>query len=383
MPVPATINFNFMAFTDLEPMFRQSLNTGKATLSYLQTKHEGADTEDLIRLGLTLNQYRHSNVDYNADPMTQMAYPVFDSFNPLAKNVSGIIVTTIYWRLLFANILPNNVKGVICVLSNTLGETVTYRLDGRTATYVGVGDLHDPKYDSFVVTRDISDYITERASIETSSYTTVALDGGYTSYQIHVYPSEDMEAIYITNDPIIYAVVVAVIFVFTSMVFFLYDRLQEFRQEKVMTKAVQSTAVVTSLFPEAVHDRLFAETAEAQKGKSKDKISDTWTARSDALVRQQTLADVMRSSANGGNHQNSKPIADKFEAVTVLFADMAGMFFYLLSLSLSSLPHVSFISFPHIALNELQGSQNGLVPVNQRMSSSYLKNSTVPLIEWL
>lgn len=320
-----------MAFTDLAPMLNQSLTTGKATLSYLQTTHEGADTEDLIRLSLTLNQYRHSNIDYNADPMTQMAYPVFDSFDPTTKNVSALIVTTIYWRVLFNDILPSNVKGVICVLSNTLGETITYRLDGKTATYVGVGDLHDPKYDNFVVNRDISDYITERASIETSSYTTVALDGGYTSYQIHVYPSEDMEATYVTNDPIIYAVVVAAIFVFSSIVFFLYDRLQEHRQEKVMTKAVQSTAVVTSLFPEAVHDRLYAETAEAQKEKSSEKAADTWTAKPGSLAGQPTLADVM-SSRNGrrssGSHlnNNSKPIADKFEAVTVLFADMAGGF---------------------------------------------------------
>ena len=320
-----------MAFTDLAPMFNQSLNTGEATLSYLQTTHEGSDTEDMIRLSLTLNQYRHSNIDYNADPMTHMAYPVFDSFDPTTKNVSGIIATTIYWRLLFNNILPSNVKGVICVLSNSLGETATYRLDGRNATYVGVGDLHDEKYDNFAVTRDISDYITERASIETSSYTTVALDGGYTSYQIRVYPSEDMEATYVTNDPILYAVVVATIFVFSSIVFFMYDRLQEFRQEKVMAKAVQSTAVVTSLFPEAVHDRLYAETAEGQKEKSKEKVANSWTANSSSLVRQQTLADVM-SSRNGrrssGSHlnNNSKPIADKFEAVTVMFADMAGEF---------------------------------------------------------
>ena len=333
--MPATINFNFLAFTDVAPMMNHMLDTGKATLSYLQTTHEGADTEDLIRLCLTLNHYRHSDVDYNADPLTQMAYPVFDSFDPTTKKVSAMLVTTIFWRLLFANILPDNVQGVICVLSNSLGETVTYRLDGRTATYIGTGDHHDPKYDALVVTRDIFDYITERASIETSSYTTVELDGGYTSYRIHVYPSDDMEASYITSDPVLYAVVVAFIFAFTSMVFLMYDRLVEFRQKKVMDKAVKSTAVVTSLFPEAVHDRLFAETSEAVREKSKELVADSWKAPPESatrsLQRQPTLADVLgatngrRSSVSHlNNPKMGKPIADKFEAVTVLFADLAG-----------------------------------------------------------
>ncbi len=57
-------------------------------------------------------------------------------------------------------------------------------MDGRTATLLGPGDLHDPKCDDMVVTRDISVYIAERASPESLSYTSVELDSGYTSYMI-------------------------------------------------------------------------------------------------------------------------------------------------------------------------------------------------------
>lgn len=204
-------------------MLRQSLDTQKATLSYLQTNHTGATTEDLIRILLTLGQFRHEDVDYNADPLTQVTYPVFDSFNPMTKKASGVIVTTIFWRLLFTNILPESVQGVICVLSNTLGDQATYRIDGRSVTYLGKGDLHDTHYDDMVVTRDVSEYIKERASIETTSFTLVELDGGYTSYRVHIYPSEDMEDTYVTSNPTIYAIVVASVFVFTSLVFMFYD----------------------------------------------------------------------------------------------------------------------------------------------------------------
>jgi hypothetical protein len=44
--------------------------------------------------------------------------------------------------------------------------------------------------------------------------------------------------------------------VFTSLVFLLYDRLVE-RRQKVMSTAVQSSAIVSSLFPSQVRDRLF------------------------------------------------------------------------------------------------------------------------------
>jgi hypothetical protein len=223
IPLPALLNFNFFAYLNLAPMLNEVLETGKAVLGFLQTTHEGSDTEDLIRVFLTLGQYRHSQVAYDADPMTQVAYPVFDNFGP-DRQVTGIIMTTIFWRLLFEDVLPVNMRGVICVLHNTLGEDVTYRIDGQTATLLGPGDLHDPNYNDMVVTRDISEYIAERASPESLSYTSVELDSGYTSYILSVYPSEAMEDQFVTSDPIIYSVVVALVFVFTSLVFMLYGK---------------------------------------------------------------------------------------------------------------------------------------------------------------
>ena len=223
IPLPSLLNFNFFAYLDLAPMLHQALDTGKAVLGFLQTEHAGSDTEDLIRVFLTLGQYRHSQVAYDADPMTQVVYPVFDNFGP-DRQVTGVIFTTIFWRLLFEDVLPVNVKGIICVLHNTLGEDVTYRIDGQTATLLGPGDLHDPEYDSMVVTRDISEYITERASPESTSYSSVELDTGYTSYMLSVYPSEAMEDQFVTSDPIVYSIVVALVFVFTTLVFMLYGK---------------------------------------------------------------------------------------------------------------------------------------------------------------
>ncbi|CAB9519856.1 Receptor-type guanylate cyclase gcy [Seminavis robusta] len=374
IPLPSVNNFNMLDYADLAPMMRQSLDTGRAVLSYLQTNHSGAATEDLIRIFLSLNQYRHQNVDYNADPMTQVSYPVFDGFNPITRNVSGILLTTIFWRLLFQDILPENVQGVICVLGNTLGEQVTYRIDGKEVSYVGPGDLHDNKYNHMVVTRDISEYITQRAGVNSASYTFVELDVGYTSYSIHVYPSQDMENSYITKDPILYAIVVAFIFVFTSAVFITYDRCVEKRQKLVMETAVRSTSIVTSLFPQAVHDRLFGKIEEPSESVA-DAKGDTWKNMDDpngvsgnmhlrtlqhqdnddndnnnntdpAQAPLPSIQEMMEEQQNDLRNPESSPgftldkagkiplekkkkkkgkaIADKFQSTTVFFADLAG-----------------------------------------------------------
>jgi hypothetical protein len=339
IPLPAIYNFNFLAYYDLEPMMLQTLGTGKVVLSYLQTNHTGTATESLIQIIMTLNQYRHTGEDYNQnlDPLTQVGYPVFDSFNPQTKNVSGMIVTTIFWRLLFSNILSESVTGVICVLSNSLGDSITYRIDGHVATLVGVGDRHDDKYANMGVAIDIADYMKERATPQSTSFTLVGLDAGYTSYSVHVYPSQSMEDTYMTNEPLYYALVVASVFIFTSMVFLCYDFLVRYRHEKVMDKAVKSTAVVTALFPEAVHERLFADAKSEELSNQMNVWMAASAEMSSSMKREPSVADLMSTATNGRANRHlsppglknsrgkkSRPIADKFPETTVLFADLAG-----------------------------------------------------------
>lgn len=336
LPLPGTSIFNFFDYDDLAPMLRQVLDTGKACLSYLQIDHNAEATASIIQILMTLGQYRHDTIDYDLDPLTQVAYPVFDSFDLATRKVAGEIVTTIFWRLLFSNILPESVQGVVCVLSNTLGNKATYVINGQTATLLGTGDLHDPKYNHMGLTRDVSEYVTERTHIRMSSYTSVPLDGGYTSYRIHVYPSAAFEDSHVTSEPMIYAVVVACVFILTSLFFLGYDALVEKRQAKVMDKAVKSTAVVTSLFPEAVHERLFAD--KEKKGGGAGKELDAWKAVSNE-TRASTQSDIsgimeLRSSQRREtkslqgiqlvHREKGRPIADKFPNVTVLFADLAG-----------------------------------------------------------
>jgi class 3 adenylate cyclase len=83
-----------------------------------------------------------------------------------------------------------------------------------------------------------------------------------------------------------------------------------------MDKAVKSTAVVSSLFPEAVHSRLFAEKSDEELELRKDKV---W--KNDEPEHRPSVVDFLHGEKPT---KKGKPIADKFENVTVLFADLAG-----------------------------------------------------------
>jgi class 3 adenylate cyclase len=114
-----------------------------------------------------------------------------------------------------------------------------------------------------------------------------------------------MQDDHVTSDPILLTVAAVLIFVFTSMVFFLYDWLVERRQKKVMRTAVQSSAIVSSLFPSQVRDRLFPmedAKADAAKGNKPKGFRVT---------------DSVEKAA-------SSPVADLYPEATVMFADIAG-----------------------------------------------------------
>ena len=99
---------------------------------------------------------------------------------------------------------------------------------------------------------------------------------------------------------------VAIVFAFTAFMFVFYDRLVERRQNIVMRRAAQTDAIVTSLFPENVRDRLME-----QYDNEKNFVSQNRR---------------LKGYLNGedGNWNGDVPIADLFPHCSVLFADISG-----------------------------------------------------------
>jgi class 3 adenylate cyclase len=98
------------------------------------------------------------------------------------------------------------------------------------------------------------------------------------------------------------------IFVFATCMFLFYDRLVERRQSLVLRKAKQTSAIVSSLFPKNVRDRLLAD-----EGDKKRKFITPNHRLKNFLVGKDEAQEA-----------TSNAIADLFPHCTVLFGDIVG-----------------------------------------------------------
>jgi class 3 adenylate cyclase len=265
------------------------VHTGTAFLATLRSMWEG------------------EQVEYHGDPMAQFQIPVFDSFNETTRKPVAIMKSLIHWRHYFRNILPSNVDGITVILENECDGVYTYEINGKEAFVTGFGDLHERKFDHF---RRTAEFETGIDVLDDGTSTGVKLIKGDCKYFVHVYPSETFYRHYVTKRPIITTCAIAMVFVFTAAMFLFYDRLVARRQVLILAKATQSTAIVSSLFPKQVRDRLMQTESDRNGGAV-------------ALASNNRLKTFLTGDdkANDGGGQ---PIADLFPHCTVYFADIAG-----------------------------------------------------------
>jgi class 3 adenylate cyclase len=306
-PVPpdkSLLNFNTLTHPSFAGSNLKAITTGRAAIDVatnIDTMSEEG-TGAFYTLLLSLSQYRKGKHEIQGDPASAFAYPVFDSFDIAKRRVVGVVSTNIYWRLFFKNVLPPDKRGILCVLENSQNQTFTYRVD-HTVSYLGQGDLHDGVYDSFEKSIDIATATSAAESLESKSFTSVALDTQFCNYKLRVYPSHETKDRYVTRDPVRAVVVVVCVFIFTSLIFVLYTLAVGRRQRIVMERAVASGAIVSSLFPSQVRDQLY----EANKMEARPKH----------LLRAKGRDDLEEESY-------SRPIANLFECTTIMFADIEG-----------------------------------------------------------
>lgn len=141
----------------------------------------------------------------------------------------------------------------------------------------------------------------------------------YCSYKIKVIPSDSFEKKYKSNDPIIFTFAVLAIFVFTSLVFALYDLLVSRRQTKVMATATRTTAIVQSLFPKNVQERIMEQAEEqAREEANNRRFGFGQSNKLKAFLTEEESPDRAKPDMFG-----TKPIADLFPEVTIMFCDVS------------------------------------------------------------
>ena len=152
---------------------------------------------------------------------------------------------------------------------------------------------------------------------------------GHCQYYVEVYPSTTFQEKYNSNLPVILTVVVAILFFIMAGIFFMYDSLVKTRDEKVVGAAARSSAIVASLFPSNVRDRILADQEDQSQNDHSHNTMNT------PRSLKGYLSEKNNDSNHGANNSTdvvvadvfkTKPIADLFPETTVMFGDIVGTY---------------------------------------------------------
>ena len=200
-------------------------------------------------------------------PSSVLYFPVGNDFDASASIV-GTTSVEFYWQNVFQQALPMDNAAIVVILENTHGQEYTFVVEGQDAFLLGAGDLHDSRFDDMEQGASYNDFLLHTAVNASFGETNIFTDNGDSRraqqaqgclYAIRIYPSHDFQNEYMTNRPILYSVSVAMIFVFTSAVFMVYECLAGRQQGVIMETLARSSAIVHSLFPENVRDRMLLD----------------------------------------------------------------------------------------------------------------------------
>jgi class 3 adenylate cyclase len=246
-------------------------------------------------------------------PSTLVFVPVFDgnNFDGSGKpTVAGTISSMLVFSALLQKPPPTNGELLDIVIDSSCDDNkFTYRIDPVKKSglaMVGAGDLHDNRYNGMVHQSDFDDFN------EILTYFAMDRDIESCSYRFTVYSTRDFESQYITSRPWLSAIVIVVVFLFTSMVFAFYDIVVRRRQEKVMESATRTNDIVTALFPASVRSRLY-----------KHAIYDTPISAPNKSDCSRGKVCSLQPSNREASVFGSEPIADFFPSATVVFIDIA------------------------------------------------------------
>ncbi|CAB9507532.1 Receptor-type guanylate cyclase gcy [Seminavis robusta] len=243
------------------------------------------------------------------EPMTYAFAPVYQEpqgSSTESPQFVGVISSAFTWDHMFANTLPQDVHGMVAVLeSANCNQVFSYEINGRDVTYLGAQDVHDTDFDKYIVNVDLGTgfYQDKDMAMNTT---------GHCTFTLNLYPSATIWDQFVSFRPEAYAIVVSMLFFCIAAVYFVYDQLVDGRNEKLIARFARSNAIVSSLFPKNIQARLLGDgDTSSVGGKS---------------YRSGSSLKAFMSSGGTGDHGNgaSKPLADLFPDVSILFADLVG-----------------------------------------------------------
>jgi hypothetical protein len=242
-------------------------------------------SESVIQESYFYEKFSSSTVGLSA---SSLFMPIFDVSG---KTIVGAVVQRIVWHKFLTGVVPVNSEYVRVVIETSYGQNFTYSIEPESGRLILIGDedYHDATYDHMVKSSTFADY-EEIVKQVTTTDGQEALN--YCRYRFLVFATNDMETKYITVQPMVYASVAASIFLFTSMVFAIYDATVHRRQNKVMDSAMHTNDIVSNLFPENVRERLLIAARETGVRFSKSQMQNFLSDGSHDASSAEPIADL-------------------------------------------------------------------------------------------
>eukprot|EP00980_Cylindrotheca_fusiformis_P009595 scaffold2123_cov96-Cylindrotheca_fusiformis.AAC.8 len=309
-PIPTTTRGSVLPILHRHPI--EPSNTGLVTTSL--DMHALPEISELFQASLVS---LHPSLGFTQSVETSegpnFGQAVVDSqiVQPVIANgeVVGMIWLRLPWREFFDNLNVDGLVDMIAVLRSScklnfgkydlrdidpgeaddFANALSFSIRASGAVFLGLIDAHDAQYDEHVISRPFWESgVSEEQFPEGGCVPKLTLD---------LYPTKELEETFYTVKPTSYTSVVLAIFVFTSLVFLLYDYFVGRRQRKFMDRIVKQDQIVSNVFPTAIRDRLYEN---GHKGSDEDGFLDPL-------------------GGSGG-----APLADLFPETTIVFADIAG-----------------------------------------------------------
>ena len=307
---PAMINFDLLSDPVLQRLYHGMWDTSLPVFSNVMNVSFLFGASKVSRQGDAPMDHPHS----------VLFSPVYPNFQVKpGQNFSGLIAVIFSWDKYLMNLLPSGVADILIVLQNSCGGVYSYQVNSSQVLYVGEGDHHDSAYNGMMVNAAFSPFLQYNRSSDFVS-------GDYCEYNFLIYPSGSLRAQYKTMRPTLFTMIVVVVFAFTVGAFLYYDALVQYRQKMVMATAKRTDAVVSALFPSGFRDRILQEAEDMAEKDVKNKASkrssiDGTKGKLKAFLGYEGQAEAKQCAESPFS---SKPIAELFPNVTVMFADVAG-----------------------------------------------------------
>jgi hypothetical protein len=146
---------------------------------------------------------------------------------------------------------------------------------------------------------------------------------GYQAYSMSLYASSIYSDEYRTSNPGMVTGILTGMLAFASIVLIILLRSVKSRQDKVMDAAIRTNAIVTSMFPANVRDRILKDAEEQVETAKRKKLYDKFRATSGNELKNY-LEEVGFADEAANDLFATKPIADLFPETTVMMCDLVG-----------------------------------------------------------